>query len=216
MSTPCTYASFAITSRVSNTRKKAYLNILVIWRWKPKGHKKIIMDEKCTLIPTWQSINNIQCFARICVRRDANSSKPCQWYTLCMRIKGPYNYMATALGLCVKWPLGPLHTRHWEPVTITLRAISLVEKVGLVQVHFTLCLRDQWSKWMQDGCKVYMDSYMASNWSCFMVTWTILKNYPLEVGLTQNRETMAFRMLTMVDLLYFIMWKDHMNRNSLK
>ena len=36
---------------------------------------------------------------------------------------------------------------------------------------------------MQDGCKVYMDSYMASNGSCFMVTWTIFKNHLLEVGL---------------------------------
>ena len=42
---------------------------------------------------------------------------------------------------------------------------------------------------MQDGCKVYMGSYVASNESCFMVTWTILKNHLLEVGLTQNRET---------------------------
>ena len=32
---------------------------------------------------------------------------------------------------------------------------------------------------MQDGCKVYMDSYMASNGSCFMVTWTISKELPL-------------------------------------
>ena len=58
---------------------------------------------------------------------------------------------------------------------------------------------------MQDGCSVYMDSYMASNGSCFMVTWTILKNYLLEVGLTQNHETMALRTLTTVELLYFIM-----------
>ena len=29
---------------------------------------------------------------------------------------------------------------------------------------------------MQDGCKVYMDSNMASNGLCFMVTWTIFKN----------------------------------------
>ena len=28
---------------------------------------------------------------------------------------------------------------------------------------------------MQDGCKVYMGSSMASNGSCFMVTWTILQ-----------------------------------------
>ena len=27
--------------------------------------------------------------------------------------------------------------------------------------------------WMQDGCKVYMHSYMTSNGSCFMVTWTV-------------------------------------------
>ena len=32
---------------------------------------------------------------------------------------------------------------------------------------------------MQDGCEVYMDSYMASNGSCFMVTWTLFKNYLL-------------------------------------
>jgi hypothetical protein len=30
-----------------------------------------------------------------------------------------------------------------------------------------LRLRDQQSMWMQDGCKVYMDSYMASNGLCF-------------------------------------------------
>ena len=36
-------------------------------------------------------------------------------------------------------------------------------KMEPVQVHFTLRLRDQRSMWMlQDGCKVYMDSYMAS------------------------------------------------------
>ena len=29
---------------------------------------------------------------------------------------------------------------------------------------------------MQDGCKVYMDPYMASNGSCFMVTWTFFQN----------------------------------------
>ena len=61
---------------------------------------------------------------------------------------------------------------------------------------------------MQDGCKVYMDSYMASNGSCFMVTWTIFKNHLLEVGLTQTREIMALQMLTTVDLLCFIICED--------
>ena len=58
---------------------------------------------------------------------------------------------------------GPIHSWDWEPVTITLRAHSLVEKVEPVKVRFTLRLTYQRSVWMQDGCKVYMDSYMASN-----------------------------------------------------
>ena len=45
-----------------------------------------------------------------------------------------------------------------------------------VQVRFTPQLRNQRSMWMQDdGCKFYMDSYMTSNGSCFMVTWIISK-----------------------------------------
>ena len=61
---------------------------------------------------------------------------------------------------------------------------------------------------MQDGCKVYMDSYISSNGSCFMVTWTIFKNYLLEVGLTQDWETMAFQTHTTIDLFYIIIWED--------
>jgi hypothetical protein len=53
-----------------------------------------------------------------------------------------------------------------------------------------------------------MDSYVASNGSCFMVTWTILKNHLLEVGLTQKWEIMALRTLTTIDLFYFIMCED--------
>jgi hypothetical protein len=36
-----------------------------------------------------------------------------------------------------------------------------------------------------------MDSYMASNKSCFMVIWATFKNHVLEVDLTQNHENMA-------------------------
>ena len=74
--------------------------------------------------------------------------------------------------------LWPLHTRDREPVTITLQALSLVEKVEPVQVHFTLRSRDRRSMWMPSGCKVYMN--MASNGSCFTVTWTIIKTHLLE------------------------------------
>ena len=66
---------------------------------------------------------------------------------------------------------------------VTPQALSLVEKAKPVQVRFTLHLRDQRSMWMQDGCKVYMDSYMTSG-SYFMVIWTIFGNHLLEVGLT--------------------------------
>jgi hypothetical protein len=73
------------------------------------------------------------------------------------------------------------HTRL-RAVTNTLQALLLVEKAKPVQVrYFTLRLRDQRSMWMQDGCKIYMNSYMASNRSCFMVSWTIFKNNILEV-----------------------------------
>ena len=41
-----------------------------------------------------------------------------------------------------------------------------------------------------------------------MVTWPILKNHLLEVGLTQNRETVAFWTLTTIDLFYVIMCED--------
>ena len=61
---------------------------------------------------------------------------------------------------------------------------------------------------MQDGCKVYMDAYMASHGSCFTVIWIIFKNHHLEVSLTQNREAMALRALKTVDLFYLIMCED--------
>ena len=42
----------------------------------------------------------------------------------------------------------------------------------------------------------------------FMVTWIIFKNHLLEVGLTQNWETMALRTLTTVGIFYFTMCED--------
>ena len=63
-------------------------------------------------------------------------------------------------------------------MTITLQALSLVEKVEPVQVRYTPRLKDQRSMLMQDGCKVHMDSYVASNESCFMVTWDYFQKPP--------------------------------------
>ena len=61
---------------------------------------------------------------------------------------------------------------------------------------------------MQDGCKVYMDSSMASIGTCFMVSWIIFENNLLDVGLTQNWKTMALQMLTTVGLFCIIMCED--------
>ena len=61
---------------------------------------------------------------------------------------------------------------------------------------------------MQDGCEVYMDSYMASNGSCFILTWIVLKNHLLEVGLTWNWEIVALQILTSIGLFCFIMCED--------
>ena len=55
---------------------------------------------------------------------------------------------------------------------------------------------------MHNGCEVYVDSYMASNASCVMVTWTILKNHLLEASLTRNQETMELRTVTTIDVFY--------------
>ena len=40
------------------------------------------------------------------------------------------------------------------------------------------------------------------------VTWTNFKKHLLEVGLTQNRETMTLQILTTIGLFYFIMCED--------
>jgi hypothetical protein len=102
------------------------------------------------------------------------------------------------------WPLHFKHSHLWK-------------KSELVHVHCPLWLRNQQSKWMQDGCKVYMDSYMASNGSCFKVTWIIFKNHLLEVGLTQNRETISLpKPHNCWFIIFHHVWGPRMNRNSSK
>jgi hypothetical protein len=69
---------------------------------------------------------------------------------------------------------------------------------------------------MQDRCEVYIDAYMASTGSCFMVTWIIFKNRLLKIGLTQNWETMALRNLITVDFLFILSCvRTHMNKKLL-
>ena len=56
---------------------------------------------------------------------------------------------------------------------------------------------------MQDGRKVYMDFYHGIGWIMFHGNLDLL-----EVGITQNWETMALQTLTTVNLFYFIMCED--------
>jgi hypothetical protein len=93
-------------------------------------------------------------------------------------------------------------------VTITLQALSLVEKVSSSLLHTML----EGGTNRVCACKMDVKSTWLPTWhrigSCFMVTWTIFKNHFLEVGLTQNRETMALWTLTTIVLIYFIMCED--------
>ena len=94
------------------------------------------------------------------------------------------------------WPLHFKHSHWWKMRSRSKFASHYARGTNGV------CM------WLQDGCKLYMDSYMASNGSCFMVTWIAFKNQLLEVGLTQKRETMAVQMLTTVDLFDFIICEN--------
>ena len=65
------------------------------------------------------------------------------------------------------WPLHFKHSYCWKRQSRSKFASHIYS-------------RNQQSMWMQDGCKAYMDSYMASNGSCFMVTRIIFKNHHVE------------------------------------
>ena len=95
---------------------------------------------------------------------------------------GPGAFPMNSILLYHSWCWGHLratsHTRlrahdHYTSGTL------IGGKGGPVQIHFALRLRDQRSMWMQDGCKVYMDSYMASNGSCFIVYLDYFQKPPL-------------------------------------
>ena len=74
-------------------------------------------------------------------------------------------------------------------------------------------LRDHVSKWMQDGCRSYMDSYVASNGKCFTVTRSILKNHLLEVGLINTNPEDHYPLL--IHYIISCVW-IRVNRNASK
>ena len=96
-----------------------------------------------------------------------------------------------------------IHTRDWEPVTIHFKHSHWWKRPSWSKFASHYAWGTNGSIWMRDECKVYMDSYMAPNGLCLMVTWIIFKNHVLEVGLTQNLETTALWTITIVGLFYF-------------
>ena len=95
-------------------------------------------------------------------------------------------------------------------MTITLQALSLVEKAEPVQVRFTLCLRDQRSyvnaRWMESVHGFLHDiKWIVGSWSIGLIFFL---NHLLEVGLKQNWGIMGLRTLTTVDLSYLVMCEE--------
>ena len=66
--------------------------------------------------------------------------------------------------------------------------------------------------WMQDDCRVYMDSYTASNGSCFMVTWTMSYSQKPPLGGRPNTKPFGDHGTSSahkpIGLFYFIMCED--------
>jgi hypothetical protein len=101
--------------------------------------------------------------------------------------------------------LGPLHTHDWEHVTITLQALSLVEKAEPIHVRFILRSRDQRSMGMQDECKSLRGFQHGIKWNIFHGLLDYIQKPPLGGRPNTNRETIALPMFTTVDLSYFIL-----------
>jgi hypothetical protein len=161
------------------------------------GHLKVKLQSLVTstyYMTKWEAIWSVGIFVTLQTR---------EYINLVFEIIGFRN--------CAHWffllDLGILratHTQDCGHVTVALKAFSMAKKEEPVQVCFKVNLRDRWSKWMQDGCKVYMDSCVASIWneSCFMVTWIIFQTHRLVVSLAQNQETITLWNLTTIHLLH--------------
>ena len=81
---------------------------------------------------------------------------------------GSHNFMVMALGSCVKWPS---HTRLRARDHCTSSILIGGKRwAGPSSLHTTL---EGSPEWVQDGCKVDMDSYVTSKGQYFMVTWIL-------------------------------------------
>ena len=100
-------------------------------------------------------------------------------------------------------PWRPLHTGDRLREGISSNLIG--GKVEPVHVRFTPCVRDQHSRWMQDGIPTWRQMDHVS-WSL----WLFLKTTSWEVGLTQNHweTTMSLRINKTTSFFNYIMCKD--------
>ena len=110
----------------------------------------------------------------------------------------------------------PLHTRDWEPVTMTLQALSLRGKEEPVQVRFTLCLRDQRSIYVNARWMWSLHGFLSDIKLIVFHGHLDYFHHFLEVGLTQNRETTALWTFTIVDYSIILCVKTHMNKKFIE
>ena len=76
----------------------------------------------------------------------------------------------------VRWVRATSHTRPRARACYTSSTlIGGKGGAGPSSLPTTLRRAGGVSMWIQDGCKVDVDCYLASNGSCFMVTWTIFQ-----------------------------------------
>jgi hypothetical protein len=81
-------------------------------------------------------------------------------------------------------------------------------KGELVQVRFTLRLRNQRTIWMQGGYKVHMDSLHGTKWIMFQDDLDYFQKTPLGGKASHRTGRPWHSELTTTDLLYFIMCED--------
>ena len=111
-----------------------------------------------------------------------------------------------------------LHTWDWEPVTNYTSSALIGGKGGAGPSSiFTLRLRDHWSRWMQDGCKVLHGFLHGIEWIVFHGHWDCLQKPPLggrpNTKIEDHGTPNAHNWLICSILSYV---RTRMNRNSLK
>ena len=101
------------------------------------------------------------------------------------------------------WPLHFKHSRWWKRRSPSKFASHYAGGTNGVM-------------WMQDGCTIYMDPYMASNGSRFVVTWIIFQKSPFGGRPNTKPEDHGTpNAHHRWSILFYHVWGPRMYRNSL-